>query len=172
MANEEATKHLKPVSWGKLTKEEPIDPDELIRAIAQIKTFEDYLATKNTDLLFARKKEFSFNQSASMMVHTCQDISIRDQYQEISGEPSKQGSFPSGTEEINNKENYATFTPEKKLENISSPSELAVANMSPDIQTTETIMHPKESQNKLNWLHQVRNGFQCILCNQSCSLDL
>ena len=34
MAKEEATKHLKPVSWGKLTEEELIDPDKLIRAIA------------------------------------------------------------------------------------------------------------------------------------------
>ena len=42
MAKKEAMKHLKPVSRGKLTKERPIDPDELIKAIAQIKTFEDY----------------------------------------------------------------------------------------------------------------------------------
>jgi hypothetical protein len=32
-------------------------------------------------------------------------------------------------------------------------------------------MYPKESQNRPNWLHQVRNGFQCILCDQSCGLD-
>ena len=49
MAKKEAMKHLKPVSWGKLTKERPIDSDELIEAIAQIKTFEDYLITRNID---------------------------------------------------------------------------------------------------------------------------
>jgi hypothetical protein len=62
---------------------------------------------------------------------------MRDQYQEeILGEPGKQESLPSGTEEHNSNENFTTFTPEKKPENTSSPTRFALASMSPDIQAT------------------------------------
>ena len=82
-----------------------------------------------------------------------------------------QGSFPFGKEEPKSKKNCVTFAPEEEPESASSPSEPAFDNISPDVQVTAECIHPKENQNKPNWLHQVRSGFQCILCDQSCSLD-
>jgi hypothetical protein len=56
MAKKEAMKHLKPVTWGKLTKERPIDSDDLIEAISQIKCLRITLSQETwTDYLQGRR---------------------------------------------------------------------------------------------------------------------
>ena len=95
-----------------------------------------------------------------------------DQHQEeISGEPSKQEGFPSGTEEPNSNEDLTIFTSERKpcSKYNSSPTKSVLTNMSPDSQATETAMHSEKSQDKPNWLHHVRDRLQCDPCDQMCS---
>ena len=133
MAKKEAIKHLKPVTWGKLTEERPINSDELVEAIAQIKTFENSLITRNINQLFARRtgKEFSLtpnSQSASMMVHTyqtnpteleetlespTQEAQQNEMVQPVNTPVCKNGreGFPSGTEMRNSHENLTTLIP-------------------------------------------------------------
>jgi hypothetical protein len=155
-------------------EERQIDSDELIEAIAQIKTFENYLITRNIDQLFARKKgkEFSLtpnSQSASMMIHTYQANPVGEEHhEETSGEPSKQKGFPFGTEERNSNENLTTLVPGRKpcSEYNSSPTKSVLTNMSPESQAAETITQFKKSQNKPNWLHHMRDRLQWGLCDQ------